>query len=199
MRCQAGSALLPYRERRWPVSESDVGKSRREGTFERVLVMLNRWIVIAMMAVMVLLVFMNVVSRYIFNHSIIWAEEVSQYLMVWVAFLGAGLALRQGRHVAIEMLQDRLPSKARRMTRHLVALLLILFMGILIVLGFQFAHFAWDQETPVLNIPQGIPYLAVPIGALLLMIQLFFLYRSYIDRRYDTPESLEAEIDEEAL
>jgi TRAP-type C4-dicarboxylate transport system permease small subunit len=161
--------------------------------------MLNRWIVIAMMAVMVLLVFMNVVSRYIFNHSIIWAEEVSQYLMVWVAFLGAGLALRQGRHVAIEMLQDRLPSKARRMTRHLVALLLILFMGILIVLGFQFVHFAWDQETPVLNIPQGIPYLAVPIGALLLMIQLFFLYRSYIDRRYDTPESLEAEIDEEAL
>jgi TRAP-type C4-dicarboxylate transport system permease small subunit len=181
------------------VSESDVGKSRREGTFERVLVTLNRWIIIAMMAVMVLLVFMNVVSRYIFNHSIIWAEEVSQYLMVWVAFLGAGLALRQGRHVAIEILQDRLPSKARRMTRHLVALLLILFMGILIILGFQFARFAWDQETPVLNIPQGIPYLAVPIGALLLMTHLFFLYRAYIGGRYDAPESLEAEIDEEVL
>ena len=181
------------------MSEGDVGKSRREGSFERVLVTLNRWIVIAMMAVMVLLVFMNVVSRYIFNHSFIWAEELSQYLMVWVAFLGAGLALREGRHVAIEMLQDRLPSTARRVMRHLVALLLIVFMGILTVLGFQFAHFAWDQETPVLNIPQGIPYLAVPIGALLLVIYLFFLYRAYIDRRYETPENLEAEIDEEAL
>jgi TRAP-type C4-dicarboxylate transport system permease small subunit len=181
------------------VSEADVGKSRREGSFDRVIVTVNRWIVIAMMAVMVVLVFMNVVSRYIFNHSIIWAEEVSQYLMVWVAFLGAGLALRQGRHVAVEMLQDRLPPTARRMTRHLVALLLIVFMGILTVLGFRFAHFAWDQETPVLNIPQGIPYLAVPIGALLLVIHLFFLYRAYIDRRYDTPENLEAEIDEEAL
>jgi TRAP-type C4-dicarboxylate transport system permease small subunit len=181
------------------VSEGDVGKSRRGGSFERVLVTLNRWIVIAMMAVMVLLVFMNVVSRYIFNHSIIWAEEVSQYLMIWVAFLGAGLALRQGRHVAVEMLQDRLPPTARRMTRHLVALLLILFMGILTVLGFRFAHFAWDQETPVLNIPLGVPYLAVPIGALLLVIHLFFLYRAYIDRHYDTPENLEAEIDEEAL
>jgi TRAP-type C4-dicarboxylate transport system permease small subunit len=181
------------------VSEADVGKSRREGTSERVIVTMNRWIVIAMMAVMATLVFMNVVSRYIFNHSIIWAEEVSQYLMVWVAFLGAGLALRQGRHVAIEILQDRLPSRARRMTRHLVALLLIVFMGILIVLGFQFARFAWDQETPVLNIPLGIPYLAVPIGALLLLIHLFFLYRAYIDGHYDTPESLEAEIDEEVL
>ena len=181
------------------MSEADVGKSRREGSFERVIVTVNRWIVISMMAVMATLVFMNVVSRYIFNHSIIWAEEVSQYLMVWVAFLGAGLALRQGRHVAIEMLQDRLPPRARRMTRHLVALLLILFMGILIVLGFQFARFAWDQETPVLNIPLGIPYLAVPIGALLLLIHLFFLYRAYIDGHYDTPESLEAEIDEEVL
>jgi len=181
------------------VSEGDVGKSRREGSFEGILVTLNRWIVIAMMAVMVLLVFMNVVSRYIFNHSIIWAEEVSQYLMVWVAFLGAGLALRQGRHVAIEMLQDRLPPRARRMMRHLVALLLILFMGILTVLGFQFAHFAWDQETPVLNIPLGIPYMAVPIGALLLVMHFFFLYRAYIDRRYDALESLEAEIDEEVL
>ena len=181
------------------MSEADVDKSRREGSFERVIVTVNRWIVISMMAVMATLVFMNVVSRYIFNHSIIWAEEVSQYLMVWVAFLGAGLALRQGRHVAVEILQDRLPPTARRMTRHLVALLLIVFMGILTVLGFQFAHFAWDQETPVLNIPLGIPYLAVPIGALLLVIHLFFLYRAYIDRRYEAMESLETEIDEEAL
>ncbi len=181
------------------MAEGDVGKPRREGTFERAMVTANRWVVIAMMAVMTTLVFMNVVCRYILNFSIIWAEEVSQYLMVWVAFLAAGLALRQGRHVAIEMLQDRLPSRARRMTRHLVALLLILFMGILTVLGFQFVRFAWDQETPVLNIPLGIPYMAVPVGALLLVIHLFFLYRSFIDGSFDVPESLEAEIDEEVV
>jgi TRAP-type C4-dicarboxylate transport system permease small subunit len=181
------------------MSEGDVHKSWHGGAFERVVVTGNRWIIMAMMAVMTVLVFMNVVCRYIFNFSIIWAEEVSQYLMVWVVFLAAGLAFREGRHVAIEMLQDRLPSRTQGITRHIVALLLILFMGILIVLGFQFARFAWDQETPVLNIPLGIPYLAVPIGALLLMIHLFFMYRAYIDRRYDVPESLEAEIEDEVL
>jgi len=181
------------------VSEGDVGKPSREGSVERIMVTVNRWIVIVMMAVMTILVFVNVICRYILNFSIIWAEEVSQYLMVWVAFLAAGLALRQGRHVAIEMLQDRLPSRARKMTRHFVALLIILFMGTLIVLGFQFAHFAWDQETPVLNISLGIPYMAVPIGALLLVIHLFFLYRAYIDGRFEEPESLEAKIDEEVL
>ncbi len=181
------------------MSETHVGKPRREGTLERVIVTANRWVVIAMMIVMTTLVFVNVICRYILNFSIIWAEEVSQYLMVWVAFLAAGLALRQGRHVAIEMLQDRLPSRTRRITRHVVAVLLIVFMGILTVLGFQFVRFAWDQETPVLNIPLGIPYLAVPIGALLLMIHLFFLYRSYIDGSFDVPESFEAEIDEEVI
>ena len=178
------------------MSEGEVSKSRREGTGERILVTANQWIVIAMMVVMATLVFINVVCRYILNFSIIWAEEVSQYLMVWVAFLSAGLALRQGRHVAIEFLQDHLPSTARRMMRHLVALMLILFMGILIVLGFQFARFAWDQETPVTNIPLGIPYLAVPIGALLLLIHIFFIYQAYIDGRFEAPESLEPEIDE---
>lgn len=181
------------------VSDGDVGKPRQEGTFERTLVTVNRWIIIAMMVVMVTLVFTNVVCRYVLNFSIIWAEEVSQYLMVWIAFLSAGLALRQGRHVAIELLQDHLPSTARKMTRHFVALLLIVFIGILIVLGFLFARFAWDQETPVMNIPLGIPYLAVPIGALLLLIHIFFIYRAYIDGRFEAPESLEAEIDEEEV
>ena len=181
------------------MSDGAVAKPPHEGSFERILVKLNRWALIGMAAVMVVLVFLNVVCRYIFNFSIIWAEEVSQYLMVWVAFLGAGLALREGRHVAIEILQDHLSSNARRVIRHCVASLLILFMGILAVLGFQFARFAWGQETPVLNIPLGIPYLAVPIGALLFMVHLIFIYRAYLDRLYDAPESLEAEIDEKEL
>jgi TRAP-type C4-dicarboxylate transport system permease small subunit len=181
------------------MSETEVCKSRREGAFERIVVTVNRWIIIAMMVVMATLVFVNVVCRYVLGFSIIWAEELSQYLMVWVAFLAAGLALREGRHVAVEMLQDRLGSKARRVTRHLIALLLIVFMGILIVLGLQFVHFTWDHETPVMNIPLGIPYLAVPIGALLLLIHLFFVYRAYIDGRFETPESLEAEIDEKEV
>ena len=72
-------------------------------------------------------------------------------------------------------------------------------MGILIVLGFQFVVFAWNQETPVLNIPLGIPYLAVPIGALLFLIHLLFIYRAYVEGVYEPTESFEEEIDEEVF
>jgi TRAP-type transport system small permease protein len=155
-----------------------------ETRFERYLVTANRAIIFSMMAVMATLVFVNVVTRYVLNFSIIWAEEVSQYLMIWIAYLGAGLALREGRHVAVEMLQDRLPTTLCRTLRMAVGGLVLAFLGIVTVLGFQFAVFVWNQETPVLNISLGIPSLAIPIGALLFALHLVFMFRNYVGKRY---------------
>jgi TRAP-type C4-dicarboxylate transport system permease small subunit len=155
-----------------------------EGRFERYLVAFNRAIIFVMMAVMATLVFVNVIARYVLNFSIIWAEEVSQYLMIWIAYLGAGLALREGRHVALEMLHDRLSDALSRKLRMVVAALVLVFLGAVTVLGFQFAVFVWNQETPVLNISLGIPSLAIPIGALLFAVHLVLMFRSYADRKF---------------
>ena len=102
---------------------------------ERAVVAVNRALVIGLMATMVVLVFANVVSRYAFNHSIIWVEELTQFQMIWVTYLGAGLALREGRHVAVDTLQDLLPAGLRRLLRHGVALTLAVFLTATAVLG----------------------------------------------------------------
>ena len=162
-----------------------------EKRFERYLVAANRAIIFLMMAVMATLVFVNVITRYVFNFSIIWAEEVSQYLMIWIAYLGAGLALREGRHVAVEMLQDRLPKALGRRLRMAVGGLVFLFLGVITVLGFQFAAFVWSQETPVLNISLGIPSLAIPIGTLLFALHLILMFRSYVGKQYAPGQILE--------
>src|SRR5512137_3218970 len=155
-----------------------------EGRFERYLVAANRAIIFLMMALMATLVFVNVIARYVFNFSIIWAEEVSQYLMIWIAYLGAGLALREGRHVAVEMLQDRLPTALGRRLRMAVGGLVLIFLGVVTVLGFQFAVFVWSQKTPVLNISLGIPSLAIPIGTLLFALHLLLMFRRYTDKQF---------------
>ncbi len=162
-----------------------------ERRFERYLVVANRAIIFLMMAVMATLVFVNVVTRYVFNFSIIWAEEVSQYLMIWIAYLGAGLALREGRHVALEMLHDRLPALLSRRLRMVVGGLVLAFLGAVTVLGFQFVVFVWSQETPVLNISLGIPSLAIPIGTLLFAMHLVLMFRDYADRRFSAGYVLE--------
>ena len=133
---------------------------------------------------MATLVFVNVIARYVLNFSIIWAEEVSQYLMIWIAYLGAGLALREGRHVALELLHDSLPVALGRKLRMVVGGFVLVFLGAVTVLGFQFAVFVWSQETPVLNISLGIPSLAIPIGTLLFAVHLVLMFRNYADRRY---------------
>ena len=159
---------------------------------ERVLLAGNRGVIIAMMATMVALVFANVVSRYIFNYSIIWAEELAQYLMVWITFLGAGLAMREGRHVAVEMLQNALPRPLARTARVIVIGAVLAFLATLVVLGSMFVNFAWDQETPVMNVPMGIPYLAVPIGAFLFFVHMVFISGDYLHKRVETPKSIDA-------
>lgn len=68
----------------------------------------------AMLAVMVALVFGNVVLRYVFGSGIASAEEISRLMFVWLVFLGATLALRQHKHLGLELIQARLPRSWRR-------------------------------------------------------------------------------------
>ncbi len=72
------------------------------------------WLMALALAVMVSLVFGNVVLRYVFNSGIAWAEELSRLMFVWLIFLGAVLALRQHAHLGVELVQAKLPTWARR-------------------------------------------------------------------------------------
>jgi len=157
---------------------------RAEVTFlqrlERGFVLLNQGVVMLMMMAMAVLVFTNVVTRYVFGFSINWSEELSRYLMVWVAYLGGGLAMREGRHVAIEYLQGLLPPRLAPYARAAVGLLILAFLVVLTVLGWQLSQFAWRQRTPVLGLPQGAVYLALPIGAALFGLHLVLIARDYV-------------------
>ena len=103
--------------------------------FDRFFVRANRALIGVMMLIMFVLVFLNVLGRYGIGKSWAAAEEISTFLMIWVAYLGAGLALREGRHAAIDMLQDRLPSGLRRGLRTLLGVVIVVFFGVLAWLG----------------------------------------------------------------
>jgi len=162
-------------------------------TAEDWFVKLNQWLVIGLMGTMALLVFVNVVSRYVFNYSIIWVEELTQYQMIWIAYLGAGLAFREGRHVAVDTIQDLLPARLRRFVRILIWFAIAAFLVTLTILGFQIAAFTWNQETPVMNIPTGIPYLAIPIGAAVFLLHVILFWRDFVERRFEHWEDPAAE------
>jgi TRAP-type C4-dicarboxylate transport system permease small subunit len=159
---------------------SKLGRGLR--TAERALVRVNQALIVVMMMTMATLVFANVVSRYLFAHSLNWSEEIARYMMIWITYLGAGLAMRGGQHVAIEFGQSALPKPFHPWIRGLVAATILLFLGVLTVAGVQFTEFAWRQRSPVMQWPMGAVYLAIPIGSLLFALHFLAILRDWIGR-----------------
>src|SRR5207244_1522522 len=122
--------------------------------FDQALLKVNRWMVIVALAAMALMVFANVALRFLTDESILWVEEVSRYLMIWLTFLGAGLVLRYGGHIGIDTLQDSMPKQAP-MIRAVVFVLMLGFFLFMVWIGTRYAMLTWNQITPVMQIPVG--------------------------------------------
>jgi TRAP-type C4-dicarboxylate transport system permease small subunit len=149
---------------------------------DRAFLVVNRWTVIAILAAMAAMVFANVVLRFTTGVSILWVEEVSRYLMIWLTLLGAGMVLRYGGHVGIETLQEVLPRRAA-VIRAAIVVLLAAFFVFMVAVGARYAWLAWGQTTPVLGIPVGVVYLALPIGFALLLGHLLLMAQGYVRQR----------------
>jgi len=147
---------------------------------ERGFLFLNHFVCAGLLAASCTLVFGNVVLRYGFGLSLAWAEEVSRYMMIWLAFLAAGLALREGAHIAVETLPDSLPRALAIPVRAVAVLLVAGFLALMLWLGWEYAQFAMMQRTPVLRLPVGYIYLAIPIGMGLMLVHLLLVARRTI-------------------
>jgi len=152
-------------------------------TFERLLVAANRWAVIAVLTAMVVIVFANVCMRYLLGTSVIWSEEVARHLMIWLTFLGSGLALRSGAQIGIDVLQDALPARQARWLRALLVLGMLVLFVLLAWFGVDYAWRARFQMAAALEIPMSWIYLGMPVGCLLLALHLLFIARRYVLER----------------
>jgi TRAP-type transport system small permease protein len=154
--------------------------------FDRGFLWLNRVLLMALLGAMSVMVFANVVLRYTTGDSIVWAEELSRYLMIWLTFLGAGLVLRYGGHLAIDNMQDLVPARGARILRALILLCVAAFALVMLWLGTVYIVRAWAQTTPVTELPFGLVYSALPLGFLFLLIHMAMFARRYVlDRDFD--------------
>ena len=162
-------------------------------TFERAFVAINRWILILLLAAMSVIVFTNVFMRYTTHESLEWAEEVSRHMMIWLTFLGAGLVLRYGGHIAVENLQDALPRRGGVVMRAVVAVLLLAFFGFMVWYGWLYMQRTLFQLTAVTQIPFAYIYAAMPIGGILLIVHGAFIVRRYVlGREFAADEHFDA-------
>jgi TRAP-type C4-dicarboxylate transport system permease small subunit len=127
---------------------------------------------ILILSVMTLVVFLQVVFRYVLGRPLDWSEEMARYLFVWLSILGAALGVQKGGHFGLDFLQRMMPGPGERFVRILVhfliggVVLVILFQGITLVL------MTVPQESPAMSMSMAWAYASLPTGAGLMAFHL---------------------------
>lgn len=149
------------------------------------------------LALMAILIFSNVVLRYVFHSGITWSEEMSRYLFIWLIFLGAISAMKDNEHLGMDMVIKRLPKWMKKIC-FVISNVLILYVLWLVLDGsWQMTLLNQDSKGPVTGIPLSFVYgigivMSISI-ALILVVKLYrVLFTSIdIDELTRIPESEE--------
>ncbi len=139
-----------------------------------------------LLAVMTLITFAQVVARYVFNYSFVWALELVTYLFAWLIFIGMSYGVRTGSHIGIDAVVKLLGHKASRIVTIVATILCLIYSGIIFVGGWNYITkiYAIGNTAKDIDIPVWIPRLALPVGYALLTLRFGqVLYRTVMGKQ----------------
>ncbi|MGJ9384380.1 TRAP transporter small permease [Salipaludibacillus sp. CF4.18] len=144
---------------------------------------LEEFLLILTLIVMVILIFGQVVGRYVFQTSPSWTEELARYIHIWQVWIGASYAIKLRRHLRIEAFVNLLNSFQQKIIETVSVIVWFVLAVFLAVTGSQIVlgSINFGQVTPAMQVPMWIVFLAIPLGSigmvLRLIEQLWLLWR----------------------
>jgi len=134
--------------------------------FNRAIDLFEKFSITIAFATATLLLFTNVVLRYAFDTGITWVLEAVQYLFAWVVLVGAAHGVKMGIHLGIDLMIEKLSPSLRRIVVLFALLCCLVFVAVIDYQSIRYIVkiYQWGDLTEDLQIPQWIPYLALPTG-----------------------------------
>lgn len=136
---------------------------------------LIKWTLVLLFFVMVVVVFLQVLFRFVLDQPLAWTEELSRYLLVWITFLGAGYAVSVKAHPSIEILFERSGGFIRKIMIVVSAALVLFFFYHIIINSFEFIERSTRQKSPALQLPMGLVYTVIPISGILFSVNMLYI------------------------
>jgi TRAP-type C4-dicarboxylate transport system permease small subunit len=128
----------------------------------------TNWLAISMFLFIFLVVMAQIVCRYFLLSPLVWSEELSRAVFIWVSLMGWVLATRNGSHIRITFFANRLPAPLERALAVFMQLMTVAF---LVVLGVYGSIMTWRtlgrSLITIPSVPIGLLYLSLPVTALL--------------------------------
>jgi TRAP-type C4-dicarboxylate transport system permease small subunit len=133
---------------------------------KRGLALVENVLITVLLIATVLVILAQIFFRYALDRPLTWSTEVATDLLVYVAFVGFAIGIRDNAHVALRLFESRLGARAKRGLRIAELVVLGLVLG---AIGVGGAQYAWEQRDVVspTGIPLWLAFLALPLGALL--------------------------------
>lgn len=135
---------------------------------------LIRYLLAALLMLMTVLIVYQVIvrfsSRYIDLVLPRWTEEIARYSMIWLVLLGAALAVRYSALIGMEAIAERIGPKAQQFLRGITLVISMAFFLIMVIYGFEMLGHVTMQLSPGAKISMAIPYAAIPVGGLFMLI-----------------------------
>lgn len=125
-------------------------------------------------AIMVSVIFLQVIMRFIFESSLSWSEELARYCFIWLVYIGISYGVKKQRHIKVDVLLLLFKDKGRLIFTIIANLLFLIFCLFVMRYGTDIALklLDWGQKSPALQIPMGLIYFAAPVGMGLTAIRI---------------------------
>lgn len=135
------------------------------------LLKLIRFIVIALSAFLCGAVFTSVVTRYVFNASLTWIEEISRFIFVWITFLGAVLVNDTFSHMSVDIILQHSPKLLKLLLQMIATVIVIVVLYYLIIGGYVMTMGGLTWFSPALEIPYGVVNGVIPFSCAIMLLQ----------------------------
>ena len=133
------------------------------------------WATIISISMMLLIIFLQVIFRYVFHNSLTFSEELARYLFVWTVFLCSAVVARDNGHIIVGVLTERLRGKKAKQVKITAYITTMIFVVILFYQGLRMMKLSSFQHSPALGISMSWVYLAIPIAMLVMFCNLLIL------------------------
>ncbi len=126
----------------------------------------------ALMVALFIIVFLGVLSRYVFAQPFAWTEELALFVLAWMVFLAGSLAVRRWEHLRVTYFIERLPPRLNRAVELVAKLLVAAFLVYALVVAARvIPQVAPTEIAPALNINMVVPQLSLIVGLALMSVQ----------------------------
>lgn len=129
-----------------------------------------------LLVTMFIVIIFEVIARHVLTRPAFWTEELARYTMFYMVLIGSAVATRQEQHPALTFVIKKFSARFRSLWTFIIDSLIFFVLIVVLVEGYKMAVEEWIGETAALRIPFFWVYLALPIGAFLMMVQIIAKY-----------------------